>query len=236
MNTDEFSTDAAATGGITGSQPAGARSPGRRRRPRRLWRRAVAGAAVATASLAALTAGTAAAHAATLPNSPTVQLGSYMIPSTARRDPRRGCPADHPGHPGEPHRAVHDPERVGIHHGAQSQGRLLGLGHPGRERTSNYATPGILAGQIWRFQLVGYIDLNTTAAQRPTQTTACTACLQKLPVYKIINYHPDGTHTCLDGSGNPGNPTSGTMIDSYGCDPYQFNQTNQLWIIAATGN
>lgn len=63
INTDEFSTDAAATGGITGSQPAGARSPGRRRRPRRLWQRAVAGAAVATASLAALALGSTAAFA-----------------------------------------------------------------------------------------------------------------------------------------------------------------------------
>ena len=53
--------------------------------------------------------------------------------------------------------------------------------------------------------------------------------LQKLPVYKIIDYHPDGTHTCLDAGSNP---ASGSMIDSYGCDPQQFNQTNQLWIIA----
>ena len=55
---------------------------------------------------------------------------------------------------------------------------------------------------------------------------------QKLPVYKIIDYHPDGTHTCLDAGSNP---ASGSMIDSYGCDPQQFNQTNQLWIIADSG-
>ena len=45
-------------------------------------------AAAAAAGLAALTAGAAAAHADTLPNSPTVQLGSYTIPST----PAAGIP------------------------------------------------------------------------------------------------------------------------------------------------
>lgn len=76
INADEFSTDAAATGGITGSQPAGAGSPGRRRRPRRLWRRAVAGAAVATASLAALALGSTAAFAMTSDSSSLLPTSS----------------------------------------------------------------------------------------------------------------------------------------------------------------
>ena len=75
------------------------------------------------------------------------------------------------------------------------------------------------SGQTWRFQLVGWIAMLTQTSQiLPTFPQGNpSGLLQKMPVYKIINYHADGTHTCLDGTG--GNPTAGTMIDSYGVTP-----------------
>ncbi len=236
---DEFSTNAA-TGDTTGSQPAAAGSPGRRRGSRRLWRRAVAAAAVATASLAALTAGAGAAHAATLPNGPTVQLGSYPIPFTPAAGIQGGDAL--PAIPG----TLGNPTQLFMTQSSSQSTQLLTV----KGGSSTWGTPvqtapaappiaGLpgLTSQIWRFQLVGYIGLKTQTSQQIATFGNPSGLLQKLPVYKIINYHADGTFTCLDASdGNPdGNPASGTMIDSWGCDPYQFNQTNQLWIIANTG-
>jgi hypothetical protein len=51
--------------------------------------------------------------------------------------------------------------------------------------------------------------------------------MQNVRVYRIINFN-GATPTCLDGYGGGG--AAGTSIDSYGCDPNQVNQTNQLWI------
>lgn len=50
------------------------------------------------------------------------------------------------------------------------------------------------------------------------------------PVYKIVNYNSNGSHTCLDANGN--DIADGGAVTSYGCDPNQANQTNQLWIVA----
>ncbi len=53
---------------------------------------------------------------------------------------------------------------------------------------------------------------------------------QNVPVYRIINFNGSAP-TCLDGYGGGG--ADGTAVDSYGCDPNQVNQTNQLWIAEA---
>ena len=52
------------------------------------------------------------------------------------------------------------------------------------------------------------------------------------PVFKVVNYSAAGGHTCLDADGN--NIAQGGAVTSYGCDPNQFNQTNQLWIVAGS--
>lgn len=213
---NEFSTDAAA-GDTPGSQQSSSASGARRRSFRRLWRRSAAGATVAAASLAVLTVGVSAAHADTLPNGPTVQLGQYSIPST----PAAGIPGGDalPRNLG----TLGNPTQISMQGGASRvldvQGGSSAWGAPVETEP---APASLTAAETWRFQLVGYIAATTPAPESPL----------RMPVYKIINYHSDGTHTCLDGFG--GNPTAGTMIDSYGCDANQVNQTNQLWIIGNT--
>ena len=80
---------------------------------------------------------------------------------------------------------------------------------------------------------MGSIAVLTQTSQEIATHGNPSGLLQDVPVYKIISYHPDGTHTCLDAfGGNSG--AAGTMVNSDECDPYQFNQTNQLWIIGNT--
>ncbi len=82
-------------------------------------------------------------------------------------------------------------------------------------------------GQIWRFQLVGWIGMHTYETN-----SAWRGDLQQVPVYKVINYHSDGSHTCLDATGGTG--AAGSSVLSNLCDPYSFNQTNQLWVVGDT--
>jgi hypothetical protein len=222
-------SDPTAGGGkVFAGQPSGSQSKARRQRVQQLWRRSVLGAATATASLAALTLGAGAAHADTLANGPTVQLSQYSIPSTA--------PAAIPGGDALPTvpGTLGNPTELFMREGPSGSSMVLGV----QGGSSAWGTPidtetaAESSGQIWRFQLVGYIGLNTQAVQQAIGFGYPSGLLQRTPVYKVINYHPDGTHTCLDGLG--GNPTTGTMVDSYGCDPNQVNQTNQLWIIGNT--
>jgi hypothetical protein len=175
---------------------------------------------MAAASLAVLTVGISAAHADTLPNGPTIQLGQYSIPST----PAAGIPGGDAlptglgtlGNPTHIHIQGTSRTVLAVHGGSSAWGAPV---------VTEPAPASLTAEESWRFQLVGYIAATTPGSEFAGGQL-------RMPVYKIINYHSDGTHTCLDAFG--GNPTAETMIDSYGCDANQVNQTNQLWIIGNT--
>jgi hypothetical protein len=220
-------TEPSAAGDIPRDQAAGSRSRVRRRTFRRLWLRSVVGAAVVSAGLAALTFGAGAAHADTLPNGALVQLGQYPIPSTPAAGFSGGDAL--PTIPG----TLGNPTELFMNQGGSSS-QVLGV----RGGSSAWATPTETeaatgsTGQIWRFQLVGSIAVLTQTSQEIATHENPSGLLQDVPVYKIISYHPDGTHTCLDAFGGSG--AAGTMVNSDECDPYQFNQTNQLWIIGNT--
>jgi hypothetical protein len=215
-----------AAGDAPGSQPATSESPVRPRRSRRLWQRSVLGAAAAAVSLTALTFGAGAAHADTLPTTPTIKLGQYSIPATA--------PAGIPGGDALPAMlgTLGNPTELFMTQSSSASSTVLGI----QGDSSAWGTPvdtetaAASPGQIWRFQLIGWIGVHTYLTDITENLPP--GIMQGMPVYRIMNYHPDGTITCLDGSGGGG--ASGTMIDSYGCDPNQVNQTNQLWIIGNT--
>jgi hypothetical protein len=88
------------------------------------------------------------------------------------------------------------------------------------------------SSQQWYFQLIGWIDMHT-----PMQNVAevhngpdwNAGDLDKVPVFRILNYNGSSI-TCLDAYGGAGAVDS--AVDSYGCDPNQANQTNQLWVIS----
>jgi hypothetical protein len=231
--TDQFNLSDT-VGDVPHDQLAGSTDRLHRRTSPSRWGRRVLAAAVAAAGLAAMTVGAGAAHADTLPNSDLVQLGQYSIPSEppAAVTPQLGGVYGDtlPTSPG----ALGNPTEVFMHGTGSSTTQALGIQGDssawGAQVETENATGS--AGQIWRFQLVGWIAALTQTSQQITSFGNPSGLLQEMPVYKIINYHSDGTHTCLDGYG--GNPTAGTMIDSYGCDPNQVNQTNQLWVVADT--
>ena len=80
--------------------------------------------------------------------------------------------------------------------------------------------------QTWYFQRVGYAGVTT-----PAMTDMGGTDMLGVPVYKIINYNPDGMHTCLEAFGNQ--PAAGSIVDINGCN--LPNQTNQLWVIGTAG-
>jgi hypothetical protein len=224
---NEQSSPNAAAVDIPRGQPATAQSPARKRPFRRLWRRSVLGAAVAAASLAAVTFGAGAAHADTLPNGSLVQLGQYSIPATPAAGATDGDAV--PVYPG----TLGNPTELFMNQAGTSSQVLSVKGGSSAWGTpvETEAATGS-AGQIWRLQLVGWVAMLTNASYVIPTFGDPSGLLQKMPVYKIINYHSDGTHTCLDGVGN--DPAVGSAVDSYGCDPNQVNQLNQLWVVANT--
>jgi hypothetical protein len=223
----EQSSPNAAAVDIPRGQPATAQSPARGRTSRRLWRRSVLGAVVAAAGLAAVTFGAGAAHADTLPNGSLVQLGQYSIPATPAAGAVEGDAV--PVYPG----TLGNPTELFMNQGGTSsqvlsvKGGSSAWGTPVETETATGS-----AGQIWRFQLVGWVAMLTHTSQVIPTVGNPSGLLQEMPVYKIINYHSDGTHTCLDGVGN--DPAVGSAVDSYGCDPNQVNQLNELWVVANT--
>jgi hypothetical protein len=184
-------------------------------------------AAAALAMVGASLASSGAAFADTVPNGPDVALTQYAIPTTAAAGVTGGDAL--PTIPG----TLGNPTQLFM---SQTYTTTQALGIPGdssawgTQVSTETATGG--PGEIWRFQLVGSIKVTTQTSTGLLQFAFPANLLQTLPVYKIINYHSDGTHTCLDGYGN--SPTAGSVIDSYGCDPNQANQTNQLWVIGNT--
>ncbi|MEV4517884.1 hypothetical protein AB0K00_54105 [Dactylosporangium sp. NPDC049525] len=196
----------------------------------------LAAAGFALAAVAALVLGAAGvAQAETLPNGTLVQLGQYSIPAVppAPVPVPNGTPGGYalPTTPG----ALGNPTKVFLNDGL-SLTHVLAVpdGSSQWGRLVRSETESGSSGQLWRFQLIGYIAMLTQNSYAiPTLPGAGPAdLLQKMPVYKIINYHADGTHTCLDGYGGGTGP--GTLVDSYGCDASEVNQLNQLWVVAST--
>jgi hypothetical protein len=188
------------------------------------WHRpGVAAATVFAAAAMAVTGavGTGAAHADTLPNGNGVNLGTYAIPTSA--------PAYQPGGdllptglgtlgnatemfiPNEPNQDL------------SVQGGSTAWGTPVVMATSTGA-----ASQTWYFQLVGTVEVGEVEYGTVSDTSYTS--VQNVPVYRIINFNGSAP-TCLDGYGGGG--AAWTNVDSYGCDPNQVNQTNQLWIAEA---
>jgi hypothetical protein len=202
-------------------------SKGPRKIGRALSKSALA-ALMAAAALSVTAVGGATAYADTLTNGPTITIGNYPIPGTA--------PAYVPGvnvlpaSPGAPSNGAvifmagsaadgtnNDTYAIGVPGGSPNWGTQVS--------TAKYT--GATASQTWYFQQVGYVGLNTELAGY-TSTLWDTSFLQEAAVYRIVNYD-NGTYTCLDGFGN--NPIAGSIVDSYGCNPNQVNQTNQLWVV-----
>ncbi len=190
-------------------------------------------AGIAGLGLAATMLGATAAHADTLSNSSTIQLGNYPVPAS----PAAGFPGGNaiPQNMG----TLGNPTELFVN-GQGTANQVLSV--PGG--SASWGTPVATEpdsgdpSQVWRFQLVGYIDVTTPDAAANYYSIATPGkppvnnVLEQAPVYKVINYN-NGTHTCLDAYGGGG--AAYTTIDSYGCDANQINQTNQLWVMATPG-
>ncbi len=191
--------------------------------------RIAATAAVAAFGLAALTAG--AASAASLPNGPTIQLGQYPVPASAPQPQHVAgggmLPLDD-GALGNAasiavtgERSPDGPEVVTIPGGSSAWGTQLKTAEPS-------TSPTLGPAQVWYFQRAGYVGVNT-----PATTAAGGTDMLAVPVYRIINYNPDGLYTCLEALGSQ--PTAGSIVDSNGCDVNGAPQTNQLWVVGSPG-
>lgn len=203
--------------------PDASQTKGRRSKMGRALSRSALAALAAGVGLAATAAGGAPAYADTLTNGPTIMLGDYPIPASAPAYmPDAGLlPGSNPGALGNganifmtgsaSYGTNNDSYAIGIPNGSPNWGTQV--------TTAPYT--GATAPQTWYFQQVGFVGLNTEWSSPQ---------LLLAPVYRILNYN-DGTYTCLDGYGN--DPTVGSIVDSYGCNPNQVNQTNQLWVVSS---
>lgn len=81
--------------------------------------------------------------------------------------------------------------------------------------------------QVWYFQRVGWVAVNTPLTVAGINELA-------VPVYHIINYNPVG-YTCLEavGGSNGMEPTAYSVVQTGPCNPNEWNQTNQLWVVGS---
>ncbi len=192
-----------------------------RRRPTR--RGAAAVAAVAGLALAGAVLGGPAANADTIPNGATVDLLSTPVPATPPAYAASTSTATDGGALPDQNGQMGNPVQLTMTSGQvlAVQGGSTAWGTPVATENSTGD-----ASETWRFQRVGWVDV--TAGN--TFVNSDWQPLFGEPVYKIVNYNPDGSYTCLDANGN--DIAEGGAITSYGCDPNELNQTNQLWIVA----
>ena len=118
-------------------------------------------------------------------------------------------------------RSPEGPEVVTIPGGSSAWGTQLETAEPS-------TAPTLGPAQVWYFQRVGYVGVNT-----PATTAAGGTDMLAVPVYRIINYNPDGLYTCLEALGS--HPAVGSIVDSNGCDVNGAPQTNQLWVVGSPG-
>ncbi len=191
--------------------------------------RIAATAAVAAFGLTALTAG--AASASTVANGPTIQLSNYAVPASAPQPQHVAgggmLPLDD-GALGNAasiavtgERSPDGPEVATIPGGSSAWGTQLETAEPS-------TSPTLGPAQVWYFQRAGYVGVNT-----PATTAAGGTDMLAVPVYRIINYNPDGLYTCLEARGSQ--PAAGSIVDSNGCDVNGAPQTNQLWVVGSPG-
>jgi len=191
--------------------------------------RIAATAAVAAFGLTALTAG--AASASTVPNGPTIQLAQYPVPASAPQPQHVTgggmLPLDD-GTLGNAasiavtgDRTPEPPQVVTIPGGSSAWGTQLETDEPS-------TSPTLGPAQVWYFQRVGYAGVNT-----PATTAAGGTDMLAVPVYRIINYNPDGLSTCLEALGSQS--AAGSIADSNDCDVNGAPQTNQLWVVGSPG-
>jgi hypothetical protein len=216
MNANEMAQVTAAVGGKPGT---GKRRAGWLRRPARPA--LVAATAAAAVGLATLTAG--AASASSIPNGPTVELNQYPMPTSppAYQDGGQFLPVT-PG-------AVGNPATIGVT-GTNNNGFdsiTVGSTYWGTQVTSSpFADPDAAPTQVWYFQRMGYVGVNTPA-------TAGGPDMLAVPVYRIMNYNPEyGLWTCLQ-AGLGEDPAAGSIADSNDCDVNGTPQTNQLWVVGS---
>ncbi len=184
---------------------------------------AAAVAAVAGLALAGAVLGGPAANADTIPNGATVDLLSTPVPATPPAYAASTSTATDGGALPDQNGQMGNPVQLTMTSGQvlAVQGGSTAWGTPVATENSTGD-----ASETWRFQRVGWVDV--TAGN--TFVNSDWQPLFGEPVYKIVNYNPDGSYTCLDANGN--DIAEGGAITSYGCDPNELNQTNQLWIVA----
>lgn len=221
MSTNEM-TGVAATS--TASQPES--GPRRAAWLRHLTRPGIAATAV-VAAFGFIVMSTGVASASSLTNSPTVQVNAYGVPNPGPQYVTDGdllpLENDTLGNPatiamtGDAGNFDTDSQVV------TDPGDSIGFGT--QLTTSTISTS---PAQTWYFQRVGYLGVNTpdTLALSGTDMLA-------VPVYRIINYNPDGMDECLEAWGS--DPTAGSIVDINDCLQNGPPQTNQLWIVGSAG-
>jgi hypothetical protein len=210
-------------------QPAGGRTKRNRGKAARILAGAAVTASVAAVGLAGLALGGTNAYADTLTNGPTVHLGQYPVPSTPPAYANDGdlLPL-YDGTVGNPAAIVLTgstvdgtaiPEVIQITGNSTDGGSQVATGLDTQA-----------SGQAWYFQRVGYIDVTTPETSQ--LDAAGNPELLATPVYRIVNYNPGGTFTCLEGFG--ATPGAGSPVESWGCDPDGASAAaNQLWIVGS---
>ena len=171
------------------------------------------------------------AHADTIANSPTVDLGNYGISAS----PPRYVPGGDniPRSQG----ALGNATELFVGAGYENTNQVISV----QNGSTAWGTPVVTSvadgakgssSQQWYFQLIGWIDMHTPlqiVGQVNDLPNEYAGDLDTVPVYRILNYNGSSI-TCLDAYGGTGAVDS--AVDSYGCDPNQANQTNQLWVIS----
>jgi hypothetical protein len=118
--------------------------------------------------------------------------------------------------------------------GYQNTNQVMGVQN-GSTAWGTPVTTSVATGshsQQWYFQRVGWINMHTPMVDLlnfDPPSVFHDNSLEQVPVYKIINYNGNSV-TCLDAYGGSG--AADSAVDSYGCNPNQANQANQLWVIS----
>ncbi len=181
-----------------------------------------AAATVALAGGATLGLAASAASASPVPGSSNGSLGVYTIPSTP--------PTTASGEavlPSTPGALGAEAELAAGFNGSNQQVLTIPNGAIAQGTQVNTSWLVSAPDQAWYFQLVGTVDVTT-----PADYLDGTVVFQdEASVYRIINYNPDGLHTCLQAADFADTPTVGSAAESSACQAFGANQANQLWIV-----
>ena len=177
--------------------PQEARHTAMRSRGRRL---ALAGTTLAATAvgLAAMTVSAGSASADTLVNGPTIHLGQYAVPGHAPAYVDGGDVLPQiEGTLGNPSSIFMTGSSAVLTANTQVVEVPNGSTTWGVQAATNVSNGG--SAQSWFFQRVGWVGVETPSVSDPTKLG--------VPVYKIINFKPGGSRTCLEGMG--ANPDAG---------------------------